>query len=289
MRIILITGISGSGKSVALTVLEDAGYFCVDNLPPTLLRVLVETRHQEEDRTLAVAMDVRSAASLASLPADIQLLRQEGHDLKILFLTAKTESLIARFSETRRPHPLSHRLQSSAADAGAPTLTECILEEREILANIQGLGHVIDTSGLSTSKFRRWIQELVTAERAPLTLLFESFAFKFNVPLDADMVFDVRMLPNPYYDLNLRPLTGKDAAVASFLSIQPEAIALLEDIQIFIEKWLSAFKRDNRSYLTIAIGCTGGQHRSVYMAEQLARHFKTRERVLLRHRELSAS
>lgn len=289
MRIILITGISGSGKSVGLNALEDAGYFCVDNLPPTLLRDLVATRMQEDDMALAVAMDARSAASLAGLPADIQVLKDDGHDVKVLFFTAKTESLISRFSETRRSHPLSHRMRLDQHPDDRPTLIECILREREMLATIEGLGHVIDTSGLSASKLRLWLKDLVDTERAPLTLLFESFAFKFGVPLDADLVFDVRMLPNPYYDIRLRPLNGKDAPIAAFLAAQPEADALFDDIRDFIEKWLPAFKRDNRSYLTVAVGCTGGQHRSVYFAEQLALYFRTRERVLLRHRELSGT
>jgi UPF0042 nucleotide-binding protein len=287
MRIILITGISGSGKSVGLNALEDAGYFCVDNLPPTLLRALVATRRSEGAETLAVAMDARSADSLNGLPYDIKRLKDEGHDVKVLFLTAKTESLVTRFSETRRSHPLSHRIRPDQNPTDRPTLIECILKEREMMAAIEGLGHVIDTSGLSANKLRGWIKELVETERTPLTLLFESFAFKFGVPLDADLVFDVRVLPNPYYDLALRPLTGKDMPVSSFLEAQPEALALLEDIRAFVEKWLPSFKNDNRSYLTVAIGCTGGQHRSVYIAERLAQYFGTSERVVLRHRELA--
>lgn len=287
MRIILITGISGSGKSVGLNALEDAGYFCVDNLPPKLLRQLVETRLEEGAQTLAVAMDARSADSLASLPGDIQQLKDEGHDVKVLFLTAKTESLIARFSETRRSHPLSHRFRPDQGVSDQPTLTECILREREMLSPIEGVGHVIDTSGLSANKLRAWIKDLVETERTPLTLLFESFAYKFGVPLDADLVFDVRVLPNPFYDVSLRPFTGRDAPVIAFLDTQAHVAELLADIRTFVEKWLPAFKNDNRSYLTVAIGCTGGQHRSVYMVEQLAKHFRASERVLLRHRELS--
>ena len=287
MRIIVITGISGSGKSVGLNALEDAGYFCVDNLPPSLLPALVATRLQEGAQSLAVAMDARSAGSLAGLPADLKRLKLEGHDVKVLFLTAKTESLIARFSETRRSHPLSHRLQAGQTSADRPTLMECIVREREMLAAIEGLGHVIDTSGLSANKLRAWIKELVESERTPLTLLFESFAFKFGVPLDADLVFDVRVLPNPHYDTALRPLNGKDAPVAAFLDDQPEVGELFGDIRAFVEKWLPAFKNDNRSYLTVAIGCTGGQHRSVYMAERLAAYFQASERVVLRHRELN--
>jgi UPF0042 nucleotide-binding protein len=287
MRIVLITGISGSGKSVALNVLEDLGYYCVDNLPPKLLDDLVLTLIDEKVGTLAVAMDARSADSLAKLPAEIQKLRALGHDVKVMFLTANTHSLVARFSETRRSHPLSHRGQSGENPAGRRALIECILAEREVLSSIENLGHVIDTSELSSNKLRTWIKEFVAIEQAPLTLLFESFAFKLGVPLDADLVFDVRTLPNPFYDIKLRPLNGKDEPVIAFLDEQPEVIDLLADIRTFLEKWLPSFKNDNRSYLTVALGCTGGQHRSVYMAERLARHFQAMENVVLRHRELS--
>lgn len=286
MRIILITGISGSGKSVGLKALEDAGYFCVDNLPPTLLRALVTARLEEQGTTLAVSMDVRSASSLIGLPADLAWLRSQGHDVKVLFLTAKTDSLIARFSETRRSHPLSHRGFAGDSNAEPRTLTECIHEEREMLAGIEEIGHVIDTSGMRANKLRAWIKGLVESDHSPLTILFESFAFKFGVPLDADLVFDVRTLPNPHYDEALRPLTGRDAPVQDFLQAQPDAMALLADIRGFVEKWLPSFKNDNRGYLTVAIGCTGGQHRSVYIVEQLAQYFRPTEHVLVRHREL---
>jgi UPF0042 nucleotide-binding protein len=286
MRILLITGISGSGKSIGLAALEDAGYFCVDNLPPTLLRALVETRQADGAARLAVAVDARSALSLAELPADIRWLKQQGHDVKVLFLTAKTESLITRFSETRRSHPLSHREANDKSPTDRPTLVECIRREREMLADVEGMGQVIDTSGLSANKLRAWIKDLVGSDHTPLTLSFESFAFKYGVPLDADLVFDVRILPNPYYDLALRPLTGRDEPVIQFLDALPEVADLMGDIRHFVEKWLPSFKNDNRSYLTVAIGCTGGQHRSVYFVEHLAAHFQDAARVLKRHREL---
>ena len=287
MRIVLITGISGSGKSVALNVLEDAGFYCVDNLPPALLPQLVETLREQGAERVAIAVDARSAESLTELPLCVKALRDEGHDVKAMFLTANTHSLVARFSETRRSHPLSHELRPGENPAARRTLIECIAEERERLGAIEKLGLVIDTSELSASKLRVWIKELVELERAPLTLFFESFAFKLGVPLDADFVFDVRAIPNPYYDLALRPLTGMDEPVIKFLDAQPNANEMLEDIRKFIEKWLPEFKTDTRSYLTVALGCTGGQHRSVYMAERLAKHFSATERVLLRHREQS--
>ena len=287
MRIVLITGISGSGKSVALNVLEDAGYYCVDNLPPPLLPNLIGALVADGTACVAVAVDARSAESLNDLPDNIRQLKDEGHDVKVMFLTSNTHSLVARFSETRRSHPLSHHLRPNENPASRLTLIECILEERERLSAIEKLGLVIDTSELSANKLRAWIKELVEIERAPLTLFFESFAFKLGVPLDADFVFDVRALPNPYYDLTLRPLTGMDAPVIAFLDAQPSAAELLEDIRAFVEKWLPSFKTDNRSYLTVALGCTGGQHRSVYMAERLAAYFASTERVVLRHREQS--
>nr|WP_314547315.1 RNase adapter RapZ [uncultured Massilia sp.] len=285
MRILLITGISGSGKSVALNVLEDAGYYCVDNLPPALLPHLVKTIDGDDSNKVAVAVDARSARSLTELPTTVAQLRAEGHQVKVIFLTSSTHSLVARFSETRRSHPLSHELRPGENPASRRTLIECILEERERLLPIEKLGHVIDTSELSANKLRAWVKELAEVEYAPLTLFFESFAFKHGVPLDADFVFDVRAVPNPYYDLTLRPLNGKDAPVIAFLEAQPQAIELLSDIRAFIAKWLPSFKKDNRSYLTVAVGCTGGQHRSVYMAERLGAYFADTERVVVRHRE----
>ncbi len=286
MRILLISGISGSGKSVALTVVEDAGFYCVDNLPPSLLPELVHTLIAEGIENAAMAIDSRSAHLLTSVPETIEKLRQEGHEVIVLFLTASTETLVARFSETRRSHPLSHRLQKSPLIGDRLSLTECIQEEREMLENFQSLAHVVDTSNLSANTLRTWVKDLINIENSPLTLMFESFAFKIGVPLDTDFVFDVRMLPNPYYDLALRPLTGRNAPVIEYLDRQVMAQDLYDDIRIFIAKWLPAFKRDNRSYLTIGIGCTGGQHRSVYMVEKLAQFFKNSEQVLVRHRRL---
>lgn len=287
MRIILLTGISGSGKSVGLNALEDAGYFCVDNLPPALLRALVETRIADGAQKLAIAVDARSGSSLIELPDTIHWMKSQGHAVDVIFLTAKTESLITRFSETRRSHPLSHRIAPDTPQSSLPTLIECIRQEREMLSAIEGLGQQIDTSGLSANQLRAWIKDLIQSDQpASLSLLFESFAFKYGVPLDADLVFDVRVVPNPFYDKRLRPLTGKDQAVIDFLNAQPDGLRLLDDIRGFIEKWLPAFERDNRSYLTVAIGCTGGQHRSVFFVERLAELFVNRARVLVRHREL---
>lgn len=284
MQILLISGISGSGKSVALNVLEDAGYYCVDNLPPSLLPELITTLSNEPQ--VAVAIDSRSASQLTGVLQTKQILSKAGHEVRMLFLTASTDSLVARFSETRRSHPLSHRLERENSSIEKLSLMECIEEEREILAEIQALAHVIDTTDLSANQLRSWVKNMIDMPHAPLTLMFESFAFKRGVPLDADYVFDVRMLPNPHYDLVLRPLTGRDAPVVDYLDNQTMAQDMYADILAFLTKWIPSFKDDNRSYLTIAIGCTGGQHRSVYMVEKLSRHFQQSEQVLVRHRRL---
>lgn len=286
MEILLISGISGAGKSVALRVLEDANYYCVDNLPPGLLPQLVETLVTDNQLSAAIAIDTRSASGLNFLPQTIQMLKKEGHHVRVLFLTASTESLVARFSETRRSHPLSRRLNLDMNQTPTKTLTECLDEEREILAPIQGLAHVIDTTDLRANQLRAWVKDFIGIPNIPLVLMFESFAFKRGVPLDADLVFDVRMLPNPHYDLALRDLTGRDQPVVDFLENQPMAHEMYHDILQFLEKWIPSFKKDNRSYLTVAIGCTGGQHRSVFMVEKLARHFAKLEDVLVRHRRL---
>jgi len=287
MRIFLISGISGSGKSIALDVLEDTGFFCVDNLPPTLLPELVTTLTEEGIQSAAIAVDARSVHSPSSLIQSIQQLKLAGHQLTLLFLTAKTDSLIARFSETRRSHPLSHRLLPGQNPNDPLTLVECIETERQLLSDMEEIADVIDTSGLNPNQLRNWIRQLIQIEHSSITILFESFAFKVGVPLNADLVFDVRTLPNPHYDLTLRPLTGQDLPVQEFLQAQPETREMLADIRHFIEKWLPSFKQSNRSYLTICIGCTGGQHRSVYIVEQLAQHFKNSEQVVVRHRELN--
>lgn len=287
MRVLLISGISGSGKSVALTVLEDAGFYCVDNLPPSLLIDLVQTLEADGIQSAAMAIDSRSAHLLNTVPATIHQLRQLGHEVKILFLTASTESLIARFSETRRSHPLSHHLQNNQTADAPLSLTECIQAERDLLAPLQTLANVMDTTALKANTLRTWITNEIGISHAPLTLMFESFAFKVGVPLDVDFVFDVRILPNPHYDPHLRPLTGRDLPVIEFLDQEEMAQELCQDIQSFIHKWLPQFKQDNRSYLTIGIGCTGGQHRSVYMVERLAQHFQQSEQVLVRHRQFA--
>ncbi len=278
MQLFLISGLSGSGKSVALKVLEDSGYYCVDNLPAELLSPLVTYLMQAGYSNIAVSIDVRSANSVQKLPSLLLELMQQDLAVHVLFLDAQDATLVKRFSETRRMHPLSD---------GVRTLPECVRYERELLAEISDIGHHIDTTELNANALRAWIKQFIQVDRARLTLLFESFGYKHGIPLDADLVFDVRCLPNPYYNPELRPLTGRDAAVIEFLENTPSAQQMYDDIRNFIERWLPHFVADNRSYLTVAIGCTGGQHRSVFFAEKLARHFEPQQQVLVRHRELT--
>jgi UPF0042 nucleotide-binding protein len=279
MKLVLISGLSGSGKSVALHLLEDAGYYCVDNLPVSMLTVLVGMLNDEGIVKVAVAVDARSGQGIDLLPEKLKKLAAGGIDPIFLFLHANEETLLKRYSESRRRHPLATENQS---------LAEAIRAERQMLEPISTLGHRIDTSGLKPNALREWVRQFIEAEPGRgLTLMFESFGFKHGLPLDADLVFDVRCLPNPHYDPALRPLTGKDGPVVDFLEAAPEVLRMRDDIGRFIADWLPAYIRDNRNYLTVAIGCTGGQHRSVYLAEWLGRTFADRARVLIRHRTLA--
>lgn len=275
-QLIIVTGLSGSGKSIVLRALEDSGYYCIDNLPATMLPGLMEHLGAEDHKHVAISIDSRSAA-LEALPGYIELLRAQHVDTRVLFLESNVETLVKRFSETRRKHPLSK---------DTTTLAESIAYERDLLANLGNLGHVIDTSNLSANKLRGWVNEVVAIERTGLTLLFTSFGFKHGIPLDADFVFDVRCLPNPHYDVNLRDYTGKDMQIQQFMQSHAQVQEMLGDICQYVEKWLPCFVQDNRGYLTVAVGCTGGQHRSVYLVEQLSAYFKKSQKVLTRHREL---
>ena len=274
MQLILVSGLSGSGKSIALHVLEDSGYYCVDNLPGTLLLQVVDLLKID---CLAVAVDARSAA-VGELPASIAQLRKRGVDCRVLYLEATTAALLRRFSETRRSHPLA---------GGGLTLTEAIEHERGLLAGVAELGHRIDTSELQPRVLQNWIRDMLGLDAGSLTLLFESFAYRDGLPLDADWVLDSRMLPNPHYQPELRQLTGRDAPVVEFLQRDAMAQRWLEDARALLAHWLPEIVRENRSYVTVAIGCTGGRHRSVYMAERLAAAFRSEWRVLVRHRGLA--
>jgi len=288
MQINLITGISGSGKSVALRAFEDAGYDCVDNLPVTLLESLITTLEGEKSERVAVAIDARRGQSIAELPQILESLRRN-HEMRIVFLNADTNTLIQRFSETRRRHPLSGKNQQTQA----ATLIEAIDKERSLLEPLRTQAHSIDTSNLTAHALRSWIQDLLKDKPQGLTVIFESFGFKKGLPSEADLVFDVRCLPNPHYDKALRPLTGKDQAVREFLENIPEVVSMENDIIQFIEKWLPHYH--GRSYLTVAIGCTGGQHRSVYLVSRIIAHFLAQKDLaalqinfLSRHRELDS-
>ena len=282
IKIVLITGISGSGKSVALRLLEDAGYICVDNLPVRFLHDFISTAREDNLQRVAIAIDARSPGDLDELPGVITSLRSQGTtSFKVIFLDANDHTLLQRYAESRRRHPLADRLQQEGRSL---SLQECIDIERDMLAPLRDQEHVIDTSGLTPGQLRAWMRDLIQADRAPVLLTFESFAYQRGVPGDADLVFDVRCLPNPHYDRTLRPLTGRDEPVAEWLSQFGSVEAMIEDIGSFIRRWLPLYVQDTRSYLTVAIGCTGGQHRSVYVTEQLAKRFADHAPLLVRHR-----
>jgi len=274
--LVLVSGLSGSGKSIALKVLEDAGYYCVDNLPATLLLEVVDFLREAGHERVAVSVDARSAA-LAALPEHIAKLKERGFDCRLLYLEANTPSLLRRFSETRRRHPLG----------GTQTLPEAIERERSLLADVATLGQRIDTSDLQPRVLQNWIRDLLGLGPGALTLLFESFAYRDGIPLDADWVLDCRMLANPHYDPQLRPFTGRDAPVIEYLTRDASVQRWLEDARGLLARWLPEIVRENRSAVTVAIGCTGGRHRSVYVAERLAADFRKEWQVLVRHRGLA--
>ena len=276
MDLLLIGGVSGSGKSVALAALEDSGYHAINNLPPAMLVDTVANLARSGQRRVAIALDVKTGPGLPGLPEAISQLRAQGWGVRFVYLDAKTDTLVKRFSETRRRHPLS---------SDERTLTEAIEHERGLLAPVREEGFVFDTSDLSAAALRSWMKDFVAADPSKLTILFESFGFKHGVPLDADLVFDVRCLPNPHYEEALAPLTGRDQAVVDFLERVPDVERMYNDIYRFVNSWLPDYARDNRNYLTVAVGCTGGRHRSVYLAERLAKAFGSRYQVLVRHRE----
>ena len=275
--LIVVSGLSGSGKSIALKVLEDAGYYCVDNLPATLLLEVADllTREAGYER-IAVSVDARSAA-LSVLPEHIARLKDRGFECRVLYLEAGTPTLLRRFSETRRRHPLS----------GEMTLLEAIERERTLLAGVAPLGDRIDTSELQPRVLQNWIRDSLGLGSGALMLLFESFSYKQGIPLDADWMLDARMIANPHYDPNLRPHTGRDTPVIEFLERDALAQEWLAYARALLTRWLPEIARENRSHVTVAIGCTGGRHRSVYLAEKLAETFRPDWKVLVRHRGLA--
>lgn len=286
MRLIVVSGLSGSGKSVALNMLEDLDYYCVDNIPAGLLPGFIAYTVRTNEpayRLTAVGVDARNRPEdLADVPRLVEELRRSGMGCEMLFLRAENEVLLKRFSETRRRHPLSR---------SGLGLQEALDQEARMLAPVANAADLtIDTSRLSVHELRELVRERVVerTEGGP-SLLFQSFAYRHGVPDDADFVFDARALPNPYWDPTLRDFTGRDAAVVRFLDQQEEVARFAADLQGFLERWLPSLVRSNRSYITVAVGCTGGQHRSVYLAEKLAAHFNGRfGQALIRHRDLAS-
>lgn len=282
MRLIVISGRSGSGKTTALRALEDAGYNCIDNFPVVLLQSLVHDALRDPDQqsaNIAVCIDARSRA-LDRFAEILLSLDRMDVDCQVIYLDAQSATLVKRFSETRRRHPLTN---------AKTDLLEAIEAERELLERIADLADLtIDTTQLRGRELSELIRErVVGARRNGLSLLFRSFGFKFGVPVDADLVFDLRCLPNPYWVPELHALTGRDPPVIAFLEASPMVREMFDDLRGYLERWLPRFENDQRTYLTVAIGCTGGQHRSVYMVEKLAAHFRGRfADVLARHREL---
>ena len=288
VHIVLITGMSGSGKSVAPHALEDLGFYCVDNLPPELLMQLVDLEHAHHAKRLAIAIDVRSASSLPLVPEQLKQLKARGLQVDSIFLDATTDTLIRRFSETRRRHPLSRGGPESAVLDQRHALADAIELERNLLSDLRMQAHVIDSSMIRPTQLQSYVKSFIAAPSEQLTLVFESFAFKRGIPSDADFVFDVRMLPNPHYEPELRALTGQDAPVADYLQRQPEVQRMQDQIHTFLNNWMDDLAQNHRSYVTVAIGCTGGQHRSVYLVEQLAKLFEAHWVTLKRHREMDA-
>ena len=282
MKLVIVSGLSGSGKSIALQVLEDLEYYCIDNLPINMLEALTKEILTAKHEYVAIGIDARNITSeLENFPKQIQQLQKSEIDCEIFFLEASDPALIKRFSETRRRHPLSNQ---------ETPLNEAIIQERFLLEPISSKADLrIDTSATNVHQLRDLIKARVKqADNQSISIMFESFGFKHGVPVNADFVFDVRCLPNPHWVSELRNLTGLDEAIIQYLDGFEEVDDMLNDVHNFVDKWLPKFEADNRSYITIAIGCTGGQHRSVYLVNKLAKMIKNKHNnVLSRHREIS--
>ena len=289
MHVYIISGTSGAGKSVVIRALEDAGFNCIDNLPVNLLENLIQGLNPINNHLVAVAIDGRQGDSIQNLPSIIAKLKNN-YEITVLFLDASTTTLVNRFSETRRRHPLSIK----ANNQSEYSLIESINLERELLSSINNIGHHIDTTNLSSNTLRTWVKDLVQEKVQGLTLLFESFGYKHGIPQDVDLIFDMRCIPNPYYENALRFLTGNDEQVKEFLNSHVEFTEFKKDIYDFLCRWIPKYQIDGRSYLTIGIGCTGGQHRSVAMVNDLHQEcLNSLEEmyqsmtILKRHRELN--
>lgn len=282
MRLVIISGLSGSGKSVALNVLEDAGFYCIDNIPVGLLQSFVEEIMPRRDQAydnVGVGLDARNVPDIKRLPVVIEKLRETGAACEVIFLQADDDIILSRFSETRRKHPLT---------SNEVSLKEAVSKERELLGAIIDMADlIVDTSDTSVYDLRELISGRIRARKQDkLSILIESFGYKHGLPADADFVFDVRCLPNPYWEPKLRPLNGRDQPVKDFLENQPRVMDMIDDIVNFLERWIPYYRDFQRSYLTVAIGCTGGQHRSVYITEAVAERLSTDEKIQTRHHEL---
>ena len=282
MRLVIISGLSGSGKSVALNVLEDAGFYCIDNIPVGLLQSFVEEIMPRRDQAydnVGVGLDARNVPDIKRLPVVIEKLRETGAACEVIFLQADDDIILSRFSETRRKHPLT---------SNEVSLKEAVSKERELLGAIIDMADlIVDTSDTSVYDLRELISGRIRARKQDkLSILIESFGYKHGLPADADFVFDVRCLPNPYWEPKLRPLNGRDQPVKDFLENQPRVMGMIDDIVNFLERWIPYYRDFQRSYLTVAIGCTGGQHRSVYITEAVAERLSTDEKIQTRHHEL---
>ena len=278
MEVIIISGLSGSGKSIALNALEDNDFYCIDNLPVTLLSNISQHLNHEHQDKVAISVDIRSI-DIEKLPFVIKEIESLSIKTKLIYLESSTESIVRRFGETRRRHPLANEKLS---------LSETIEKERAMLAPLAEIGYKIDTSSMSVNALKKALNELIELKEDQLALQFSSFGYKFGIPLDADFIFDVRCLPNPHYESNLKNLTGLDKPVAEFFHGYNEVNKMYQDIHHFVNEWLSAFKKDQRHSLHIAIGCTGGKHRSVYIANKLFTNFyNPKSQVIIRHRDIN--
>lgn len=280
MKIVLISGLSGSGKSVALNLLEDHGFYCVDNLPLELIPDLVRYHSAGclQTRQLGISLDIRSRPNTDTAARLIKRLRADGHEVDVLFLEADNDALLRRFAETRRSHPLAHERAGSLHDS--------LADERQWLLPLRNLAYCLDTTHLTAQQLRHRVAQWLDAEHNSLLVSIESFGFKYGSAPSADFVFDVRSLPNPYHQPELRPFNGMQEPIIHFLDGQPLAQEMLHDIAGFMRKWLPKMQDESRSYVNIAIGCTGGQHRSVYLTEQLAAQLRPQFQVITRHRQM---
>lgn len=278
MKLYIITGLSGSGKSVALKALEDFNFYCVDNLPAMLLRSCINTLTQQGYTNVAISLDMRNPVSITSLPQEILAIRDNKIDLEVIFLDATNESLIKRFSETRRPHPLS---------VGDMTITECIKLERELLEPLNDIARKLDTSNMKPNQLRDWVRVFLKNEPDQFKMVLQSFGFKRGVPLDTDFTFDVRCLPNPFYIEDLKDLPGTDDKISLFFSERSDVADLTKDMENFLKKWIPQFMKSGRKTVAISVGCTGGKHRSVHVVEKLATNLEKDYHLIIRHRDLA--